>query len=83
MGGISQRDPIPIVNPLLKMVFVFGGRWGAHSYSYSPKYNRITNKFRNQLPLLVLTFLRCDDKLNVGFEKMIDECTFDFIVDTQ
>ena len=34
---IPQRDPIPIVNPLLRTDLIFGGRWGAHFYSDSPK----------------------------------------------
>ena len=36
---LSQRDTILIVNPLLKTVSIFGGKWGEHSYSDSPKYN--------------------------------------------
>ena len=51
---LSKRYPIPIVNLLLKTVCVFGVLWGAHSYPASPKYNNITNYFRNRLPLLVL-----------------------------
>ena len=77
-----QRDPIPIFNSLFKSVCIFGEQWGAHSYSYFPKYNRITKNFQNGLLLLVLTCWQSDDKLNVGFKKLIDECSFDLIVDS-
>ena len=73
-AGFSQRSPIPIFNPLLKT--------GAHSYSASPKYNQIPNSFRNRFPLLVLTCWQCEDKLNVSFEKIIDECSFTLIFDS-
>ena len=72
----SRRDAIPIVYSILKTVCIFGRKWGAHSYSTSPKYNKITDKFRYRPPLLVLTCLQCDDKLNVDFEKIIDQCSF-------
>ena len=52
--GFSQRAPIPIVNPLLKTVCIFGGIWGAHYYSASPKNNNKTDNFRNRPPILVL-----------------------------
>ena len=81
-ADFSRRDPIPTINPLLKTFCVFGGRWGAHSYSDLIWYNRINNKFRNRIPLLVLNFWQCDDKLNVGFERIIDESSFTFIVDS-
>ena len=70
---LSQRSPITIVNPLLKTFCFFGGIWGAHYCLASPKYNKKTNNFQNQLPLLVLTSLQWDDKLNVGFKNIIDE----------
>ena len=50
----SRRASISIVNLLVKTVSVFGGRWGAHSYSDSPKYNKIKNNLLNLLPILVL-----------------------------
>ena len=49
-----QRNPINIVNTILKTVCVFGGRWGAHYYLASPKYKNITNNLQNRLPFLVL-----------------------------
>ena len=58
-------SPIPIVNILLKTVRIFGGWLGAHYYLDLPKNNNKTDKFRNHTPILVLTFLQCDDKLNV------------------
>ena len=64
----TQRDPIPMFNPLLKTVCIFGGRCGAHYYSASPKYNKIKDNFWNQPPLLVMTCWQCDDKFNVVFE---------------
>ena len=75
-ADFSWRAHIPVINPLLKTVCVFGGWWVAHSYSASPQYNNITNNFLDRIPLLVLTCWQCDDKLNVGFQKMIDECSF-------
>ena len=50
----SQMDTIPIVNPLLNTVRIFGGRWGAHSYLASPKNNKKKDNFRNWPPILVL-----------------------------
>ena len=32
----SRRDPILIVNTFLYTDYIFGGRWGAHSYLDSP-----------------------------------------------
>ena len=61
----SQRAPIPIVNPLLKSVRIFVGQWDAHSYLVSPKNNNKTENFLNWTPILVLTCLLCDEKLNV------------------
>ena len=45
----SQRNHITIDNPLLNIVYIFGGRWGTHSYSDSPKNNKETYYFRNGL----------------------------------
>ena len=80
--NFSQRGPIPKFNPLLKTVCVFGGKWGAHSYSDALNYNKITNNFLNQIPLLVLTCWKYDEKLNVGFENIIDVRSFALIVDS-
>ena len=52
---LSQRAPISIINPPLKTVCIFGGRWDAHSYLDSPKNNKKTDNFRNRPPILVLT----------------------------
>ena len=82
MGRIFGRSPIPIVNPLLKTVFVFGVQWGAQSYSDLPNYNTIKNNFRHCIPLLVMTCWKCGGKLNVGFERIIYGCSFDLIVDS-
>ena len=78
----SQRDPIPIVDPLLKIVCIFVVLWGAHYYFSSTKYNKITYNFQNRPPLLVMAFWQCNDKLNVGFEFVFDECSFALIVDS-
>ena len=79
---LSQRAPIHIANPLLKTVCVFGSIWVTQSYSVLPKYKKITNKFINVLPLLVRTCWKYDENLNVGFQEIIDECSFDLIVDS-
>ena len=78
----SRKTPIPIVDPLLKNVYIFGGQWGAHSYLDSPKYNRITDNILNRPPLLVLTCWQFDAKLNVSFGKIIDECSFALVFDS-
>ena len=64
---------------------------GVHSYSDSPKYNKITENFCNRPPLLLLNFWQCDEKLNVVIEILktsvvliwllidIDMCFFLFI----
>ena len=82
MGRIFQKGSYPCSLSTPKTVFIFGGRWVAHLYSDSPEYNKIADKFQNQPPLLVLTCLKYDDKLNVGLEKIIDECSFALIVDS-
>ena len=74
---------MPIVDPLLKIVCIFVFWWGAHYYPALTNYNKITNNFRNRIPLLVLNFWQCDDKLNFGFEEIIDECSFSLIFDIQ
>ena len=72
----SQRASIPIVNPLLKTVCTFGGRWCAHYYSASPKYRKITYNFWNQPPLLVTIFWKYDDKFNSVFEIKLMSAVF-------
>ena len=44
---LSRRDPIPIVNPLLKTVRVLEGRWGTHFYFASQKNKNKTENLRN------------------------------------
>ena len=51
-----QRDPIPIIDPLLKTVYIFVGIWGAHSYLDSKKYNKTTDNFINHPPIFVPTY---------------------------
>ena len=44
-----RKAPIPIFNPLLYTVCIVGGKWGAHSYSDSPKNNKETYFFWNRI----------------------------------
>ena len=53
-----------ILNTFLKTVRIFGGRWGANSYLDSPKNIKKKEYFHNWPPILVMTCLQCDDKLN-------------------
>ena len=63
-------------------MFIFLEVNGVHTLIHiNQMYNKITNNFRNWLPLLVLTCWQCDDKLNVGFI-FFDECIFALIVDS-
>ena len=78
---MSWRSHITKVDPLLKNVCFLGGRWGVHSYLASPKYNKKTDNFWNWPPLLVLTCWKFDNKLNIVFWNIIDECSFALIVD--
>ena len=65
LAELSWRAPIPIVNPLLYTVCIFGGRWGEHSYLDTPKNNKETDWFWNRLLSLcwlvhnVMTNLKC------------------------
>ena len=45
----SQRGAIPMVNPLLNIVCIFGRRWDAHSYLSSPKNSKGIDYFQNGL----------------------------------
>ena len=81
MGVIVPKGLYLCSKPTPKNVCVFEEKWGAHSYSASPNYNKITNNFQNRLSLLVLTCLQCYYKLNGRFEKIIYECGLTLIVD--
>ena len=82
MGGIFPKVSYPYSQSTPKNGFYFWSLMGAHYYFYSLKYNNITNNFLNRPLLLVLTCLQFGDTFNVGFEKIINECSFSFIIDS-
>ena len=82
MSRIFPKVSYPYIRSTPKNGLYFGGRWGAHSYLDSPKYNKITENFRNWIPLRVLNCLKCDDNLNIGFEQITGECVFALVVDS-
>ena len=75
----SQRDPTPIVNPLLNKIFIVGGKWGTHSYSTPPKNNRGTDSFWNRL-LSLCWFVDNVMKIWQFFGKINDEYIWTCIV---
>ena len=82
MGGILPKGSYPYIKSTPKKVFlIFGRKWGAHFYLASPNYNKIIDNFQNRPPLLVMNCWQCEDKLYVGLEKIIYECSFALIFD--
>ena len=76
---LSWRDPIPIVNPLLKTVRIFGGQWDEHSYLVSPNNNK------KKVTFVIGLFSLCwhvDNAMKNWkfFGKIIDECSLTLIV---
>ena len=65
MGVIVSKGSYPYSKSTPKTVRIFGGVWGAHSYSDSPKNNNKADKFVNWPPILVMTCSQQDEKLKV------------------
>ena len=77
---LSQRALIPILNTLLDIICIVGGRWGAHSYLALLKNNRVTYLFWNRLLSLCWLFHNMMTNWNY-FKRINDECVWTLIFD--